>query len=60
MTTEHTYCKLIEIVESPDEYMAVIKERVRKIGSFSILGPPDLLHLTRVKTKTQFLSKPKR
>lgn len=51
---------MIEIQEQPDEYMAVIKERIRKIGSFSLLGPPDLLHLTRCRTKTQFLSKPKK
>lgn len=40
--------------------MTVIKERIRKIGSFSMLGPPDLLHITRCKTKSQFLSKPKK
>lgn len=40
--------------------MSVIKERIRKIGSFSLLGPPDLLHITRVKTKSQFLSKSKK
>jgi hypothetical protein len=60
MNSETTSFRMIEIQEHPDEYMAVIKERIRKIGSFSLLGPPDLLHITRCRTKTQFLSKPKK